>query len=270
MTTTDSPRRPGRRRTTGASPVRTLERGLHVLSVLGAGGAATLSDLSRRAGLSASTASRLLQTLEKAGYAEWDAASGQWRVGLGAYRVGAAYVGGSGLTGAADPAMQRLVAELGETCNLAVVQGGEAVYIHQVEGRQLVRMFTTLGAGASLHATGVGKALMAWQPPEEVRARLGGGPYPALTPHTLTTLAQYLESLEAVRQQGYALDDQERELGVRCVAAPVHDAAGRVVAALSVSAPTTRLSEARVPETARRVREAAAEVSRRLGYGGPP
>jgi DNA-binding IclR family transcriptional regulator len=248
-----------------ASPgVRTLERGLAVLAALAARRTATLTQLARDVNLSASTVSRLLDTLCRQGFAE--DVEGTYRVGPRAAQVGGAYDAHDALLAAARPVMRAVVDDLNESANLAALRGPEAVYIAQVEGRQLVRMFTRLGATAPLHASGVGKVLMAWQDDMDVSALLGAGPFPAFTPHSLTTLPAYRAELARVRAQGYALDDQERELGVRCVAAPIRDAAGSVVAALSVSAPTSRLTESEMPRFVARITAATQAISRGLGW----
>ncbi|OWL96121.1 IclR family transcriptional regulator [Deinococcus indicus] len=253
--------------------VRTLERGLGVLWALAGLREATLSQVARAAGLSPSTASRLLETLRQQGFADWDEVSGLYRVGLRAYQVGMAFDAAQALTGAAAAEMRALVAQLGESVNLAVLRphgetGLEAAYVYQVEGPQLVRMFTRVGAGAPLHASGVGKVLLAPRDPAEVRAALETAPLVPFTPHTLTTPAAVLDALARVREQGYALDDQERELGVRCVAVPVRGADGGVAAALSVSAPTSRLTPADVPRFLAAAQGAAARIGARLGWTG--
>lgn len=255
----------GRSRSAEAGSVRTLERGLLVLSSLAELGEATLTEVARRAGLSASTTYRLLETLRQQGYAEWEERSGLFRVGLRAYQVGAAFSAHNSLMGAAQMELPGLVAALNETVNLAALRGRQAVYVYQAEASQLMRMFTQAGAAAPLHCSGVGKVLMAWRPEDEVRAYLGEGPFAAYTPHSLTTLPAYLAELGRVRQQHYALDDEERELGVRCVAVPVRDATDAVIAAISVSAPATRLPAEAVPALARQVQEVAGRISARLG-----
>ncbi|WP_309570962.1 IclR family transcriptional regulator [Deinococcus sp.] len=249
----------------GGTGVRTLERGLAVLGALAARRSATLTQLARDVRLSASTVSRLLDTLVRQGFAE-GGEGGTYRVGPRAAQVGSAYDAHDALLAAAQPAMRALVDDLNESANLAALSGAEAVYVAQVEGRHLVRMFTQLGAAAPLHASGVGKALMAWRDDASVTALLGSGPFPAFTPHSLTTLPAYRAELARVRTQGFAHDDQERELGVRCVAAPVRDGSGAVVAALSVSAPTSRLTEAEVPRFVARVVQATAAISLGLGW----
>lgn len=259
--------KPGRTRSGETGSVRTLERGLTVLLALKELRRAPLSVLARQVGLSASTAYRLLETLRQHGFVEWEEQSGMYSVGLRAYQVGLAFAERSNLIQAAQGSMDALVAELNETVNLAVLYGAEAVYVHQVEGRQLVRMFAHLGAGAPLHASGVGKVLLAWRPEQEVRQKLGDGPFPAYTPHSITTLPALLRELEGVRTRGYGLDDQERELGVRCLAVPVRDHSREVVAALSISAPTSRFAPDQIGEVAGHVQRAAAQVSARLGWG---
>ncbi|GGM08019.1 IclR family transcriptional regulator [Deinococcus aerophilus] len=269
---TDSSPPPGGRQKTGrarsgdAASVRTLERGLTVLTSLAALGQASLTQIAKASGLSASTAYRLLETLRQGGFVEWEERSGLFSVGIRAYQVGAAFAGRNTLMSAAQSEMLSLVDDLGETVNLAVLRGQEAVYIHQVEGRQLVRMFAQLGAGTPLNCSGVGKVLLAWQPEAEVSARLGPAPYAAFTPHSITALEPYLKELQQVRARGYALDDEEREIGVRCMATPLYDHTRQVVASLSVSAPTSRFEKAQVPAFYQRMEQASRAISARLGW----
>ncbi|KGQ21897.2 IclR family transcriptional regulator [Thermus filiformis] len=245
-----------RPRSKGATGVRTLERGLGVLRLL-AEGERTLSELSKEAGLSKSTLYRLLTTLVRAGFAE--ERGGRYRVGPVAFAVGQAYRTRS-LSEAARPWMLWLRDETGESVNLAVRSGLEALYVDQVEGRQLVRLFTEPGTRAPLHATGVGKVFLAYEGlPEDL-------PLEAYTPNTRTDPRVLAEELAQVRAQGYALDDEEKELGVRCVAAPIFGPAGEVVAALSLSAPASRLPLEAAHALSGKVREAALKVSLHLGY----
>lgn len=249
-----------RPRAKGASEVRTLERGLGVLEALAELGEGGLSRLAERTGLAKSTLYRLLQTLVRLGFVEEE--GGVYRVGPRGFAVGQAYPR-KNLLQAARPEMEALVERFGESVNLAVRSGLEALYLDQVEGRQLVRLFTAPGTRAPLHATGVGKVLLAFG---GIPEGLVLEPY---TPYTLTQWDRLLEALEEVRVQGYALDNEERELGVRCVAAPVFGPEGRVVAALSLSAPSRRLSQEEAHRLAKEVVEAAKRASLRLGFRGP-
>ncbi|RTI01274.1 IclR family transcriptional regulator [Thermus scotoductus] len=246
-----------RPRRKGAEEVKTLERGLSVLQALAELKEAGLSPLAERTGLTKSTLYRLLQTLVRHGFVEEE--RGVYRVGPKAFAVGQVYPR-QNLLLAAHPEMEALAAETGESVNLAVLAGREALYLDQAEGARLVRLFTAPGSRAPLHATGVGKVLLAFR---GIPEGLSLTPY---TPYTLTRLEDLKRELETVRRKGYALDNEERELGVRCVAAPVFGPGGEVVAALSLSAPASRLSLEEAHRLAPRVMEAARKASLRLGF----
>lgn len=249
-----------RPRDKGPQEVKTLDRGLYLLEVLGELGEAGLTSLARRTGFSKSTLYRLLQTLVRHGFVEEE--GGLYRVGPKAFAVGQAYPR-QNLLLAVRPEMEALAAETGESVNLAVPAGLEALYLDQAEGNKLVRLFTAPGSRAPLHATGVGKVLLAFRGVPEA---LTLNPY---TPYTLTRLEDLRRELDAVQRQGYALDNEEKELGVRCVAAPIFGPGGEVVAALSLSAPSSRLSLEEARLLAPRVREAARRASLRLGFVPP-
>jgi IclR family acetate operon transcriptional repressor len=262
----ENKRRPGRTRSAEVGEVRTLERGLLLLETLSEAETLSLSELARRTELSPSTAYRLLETLRKRGFVDWDEDRGLWKVGLRAYQVGSAFLTRGGLVDAAMPEMEKLVDELNETVNLAVLDGNEAVYIAQVEGRQLIRMFTRIGARAPLYCTGVGKALLMGHSEAETRRMLGSGPFRPFTHKTLTTPEAFFQALEEARRRGFALDNEEREEGVRCIAAPVRDNRGKVVASMSLSAPASRVPDERVQGLGERIKRAADAVSARLGW----
>jgi len=248
-----------RPREKGASEVKTLEKGLRVLEALAEAREAGLAALAEATGLSKSTLYRLLQSLARRGFVTEE--GGVYRVGPRAFAVGQAYLRPD-LLSAARPEMEALSAETGESVNLAVPWEQEALYLDQVEGRQLVRLFTAPGSRAPLHATGVGKVFLAYRGvPEGLRLT-------PFTPHTKTRLEELLEELGEVRAQGYALDNEEKELGVRCVAAPVFGPSGQVVAAISLSAPASRLSLEAARLLAPRVMAAAKRASLRLGFSG--
>ncbi len=264
-------RRSGRtRQRREVAAVRALERGLSLLETLARSPRLALTALAQETGLPASTAYRLLETMRRRGFVQYVPEAGVYQLGVRAFEVGNAFVQTLGLHEAALPAMRRLVEEVNETVNLAVRDGTEAVYVGQVEGQHLVRMFTQIGTRAPLYCTGVGKALLAWADPADVAALFRDGPLQAYTPRTITDPERLAAELDRVRAAGFALDDEERELGVRCIAAPIRGRAGQVVAALSLSAPASRLSDARVAELAPRVMATARAISRNLGWAGDP
>ena len=270
----DVPRRRGRPRKDGAArpdtgQVQSLLRGLGLLERLaetdqGMG----LTELALAVGLAPSTAHRLLRSLEKRHFVHHDAERGLWFIGVRAFAIGNAFLRGQDFVALAWPVMRRLMESVGETVNLAVLEGGHAVYLAQVECHEVMRASARPGARAPLHGSGVGKALLAAVPAEEAAALLGKGPLPRFTPKTVTAPADLRPQLPLVRRQGFAVDDEEQTVGMRCVAAPVFGADGRPVAAVSVSGPTARIGNARMAELGRRVAQAAREIT--VATGGKP
>lgn len=250
-------------------PIRALERGLAVLEALGHGELASLSEIARTTELPCSTTFRILETLRQRGYVEQDESAGLYHIGFKAVQIGGAYSATSPLPQASHLVMTALVEKINETANLAILDGNEAVYIHQVESQHSIRMFTQLGARAPLYCTGVGKVLLAWRPEGDLELLLGGRRFKSFTATTITSMKDMVSELEEVRERGFAIDDEERESGVRCVTAPVRDVHGTVIAALSVSAPTTRFPKKRIASFASEVVAAASKVSNRLGYVSP-
>lgn len=251
------------------APTRTLDRGLVLLELLADRREATLTELAREADLSPSTALRLLETLRARGFVAHDQRTGVYVVGTRAFSVGAAAVRSGRLDRIALTAMRELSAGLGETVSLGVPEGGHVIYIEQIEGAAAVRMSWRLGARLPLHATAAGKVLLAWMWEAAVDARMGQPPFAALTPRTITDRGTFLEELGRVRSLGHAVDDEECEAGLRCVAAPLRDRRGDVVAALSVSSTPQRMDEDRQRTAIRRTVAAAAEISARLGWTAP-
>ncbi len=237
-----------------------------VLEALAKAPELSLTELGDRVGLAYSTAHRILETLRQRGYVVQSHETGRYSLGVRAFEVGSGFLAKGQLPEAAQAPMRKLVDELNETVNLAVQDGREAIYIYQVEGRQKVRMFTQIGARTPLHSSGVGKVLLAWQDERAVQGLLEEAPLAAFTGTTLTEPGAVLEELRRVRERGYARDLEEFEPGVRCVAAPVRDRHGGVVAALSVSAPVARLGDERLEALARSIGAAGKEISARLGW----
>ena len=221
------------------APVQSVDRALLLLEVLAQGGGRLpISELSARSGLSLGTAHRLLASLAARGYVRQDA-DRRYALGTALLPLGDA---ATRLLGSwALPYLCQLAERCGETANLAVLEDDHVIYVAQAPGRHRMRMFTEVGRRVLPHSTAVGKVLLAWQDPDHVRrvlARLG---LPGRTPHTLTTLADVREELAVVRRRGWAVDDEEEEVGVRCMAVPVGPGE-QAVAAVSVSAPASRLS----------------------------
>ncbi|GAA3955181.1 allantoin degradation transcriptional regulator AllR [Actinomadura viridis] len=246
-----------------AEGVRSLERTFELLEHLAdAGGEMALSELTEVSGLPMPTIYRLMRTLVNQGYVRQQP-SKRYALGPRLIRLGE---GASRLLGSwARPALARLVDEVGETANMAVLEGDVAVYVAQVPSRHSMRMFTEVGRRVQPHCTGVGKALLAQLPDARVREILGRTGMEAHTPTTFTDQDALLAELKRIRERGYAVDDEEQEIGVRCVAVPLPGAPA--LTALSVSGPSARMTRAAVDDVVPVMREVAAGFAEELGAG---
>ena len=243
--------------------VQSLERAFDLLEALAAGGEAGVTELASRTGLVPSTAHRLLATLTKRGYVTQS--GGRYVLG---YKIGEV-AGGlehrlRRLRAVARPHLEAIQRATGETTNLVVLDGDRVVYVDQVEGSRSVRMFTAVGTAALAHTTGSGKAIMAYGPPDAATAL--PEPLARLTPRTLVTLEALQDDFKRIRRRGYAIDNEEHEEGVACVATPVFDHTGRPCGALSVSGPTARILHADTAELGALLIEHAGHVSAALGH----
>ncbi|GLF97972.1 IclR family transcriptional regulator [Streptomyces yaizuensis] len=220
--------------------VQSLERAFDLLERMAdAGGEVGLSELSASSGLPLPTIHRLMRTLVACGYVRQQP-NRRYALGPRLIRLGES---ASRLLGTwARPHLARLVEETGETANMALLDGDEVVYVAQVPSKHSMRMFTEVGRRVLPHSTGVGKALLAGARPDDVRALLARTGMPAATDRTITTPDAFLRALEEVRHQGYAVDDNEQEIGVRCLAVPVPESP--TAAAVSISGPAGRVTEA--------------------------
>lgn len=241
--------------------VQSVERALDLLEMLAEfDGDAGLSELSERSGLPLPTIHRLMRTLVARGYARRLPSR---RYALGARMIPLGEAAGRQLGAGARRLLARVARELGETANLAMLDGEMAVYVAQAASSHSMRMFTEVGRRVHLHSTGVGKALLSELPDASVRAIAAGAGLPSATDRTLTDVDTLLAATAEARERGYAVDDGEQEVGVRCFAVVVPGAP--VPTALSVSGPAARVSfefgEQAVPLLHQVAREIAAELS---------
>lgn len=240
--------------------VQSVDRAFALLELMAtAGGDATLSELAARSGLPLPTAHRIVRTMVASGYARQLPSR---RYALGPRLIGLGDAASRLLGEWARPQLAELVDDVGETANLAMLDGDEVVYVAQVPSRHSMRMFTEVGRRVPVHCTGVGKALLAQLPAVQVQALLVRAGMPAQTPHTITDPARLANELDRIRQQGYAVDDGEQELGVRCVAVALTRAPAPT--ALSVSGPETRVSWAAVERIVPLLRRAADALAGQL------
>lgn len=245
--------------------VQALDRGLTLLQVLAREGAANLSDLSLQAGMPAPTAHRLLSTLLRRQFVDYDETTQLWAIGVQAYSVGSSYLARTSLVEISRPVMRMLMENTGETANLAVEDNGYVVFISQIESNHPIRAYHRPGSRSHLHASGIGKALLSMRSRDEVENSLEKTGLPAFTPQTLSTPATLFEDLDRTRQRGWSFDNEEHFEGMRCVAAPIIDARGEPVAGLSVSGPSTRFPDEKISRIGPTVRMAASRISAALG-----
>ncbi len=255
----------------GPLPVQSVGRSLDLLEAV-AEEELGLVALAERAGLGPSTAYRILSTLMERGYVTRSAQTGHFRLGSKLVELASAAArGNERLRAALHPHLRALRDETGETANLVVLDGRSIVYVDQVESSRAVRMFTTIGRRVPLHASGGGKAIAAFAPDALVGELVEHG-LERLTPHTLATPQALRADLARVRERGYAIDHEEYEAGVVCVAAPIFGPTGEVIAAASISGPAARMQEHDLDTlgaTVRRhTRRASAEVGAAADAGG--
>ncbi len=251
--------------------VQSLVRALAVLNRLAAADeGVTLTEIAQQVGLSPSTAHRLLTTLQQERYVHFDAERKLWTVGVQAFVAGSAFLKTRGLVGAARPHMRALMEESEETANLAVADEHEAIYLAQVECRQMMRAFARPGGRVALHCSGVGKALLSAMPDGERALVFHRRGLPRVTVKTITTTPALRTDLTRARARGYAVDDEEHAVGLRCIAAVIFDENSQSVAALSLSGPMARIPDARIPLLGDLVRRRADAITAELGGVLPP
>ncbi|GAA5019800.1 IclR family transcriptional regulator [Actinopolymorpha pittospori] len=227
-----------------------------------------VSELVEETGLGQSTVSRLVGALESYGFLAHDPRSGLYRIGPRVVGLSSLGLNQSPVFRQARQVAQNLAAALGLGANVAERDGARLFYLCHFEGHLAPRTFTMVGQGGPLHATGLGKALLSELPAAEIEALLGTT-LPTYTPKTVSKLSELLDALEEVRSRGYATEVEELAFGRACVAAPVRDRSGRVLASLSVSGPLSALDlPNRQAELATRVIEQADQISTALGYSG--
>ena len=225
-----------------------------------------VSELARRLGLGKSTVHRLLTTLVGEGLIEQDPRTGGYRLGLVVFELGEAVRVHLDVHAAAGPVLASLREQTGESSQVGVLDGHEVVYVDRLESSQSLRLFTETGRRVPVHCTSSGKVLLAHLPDDALDRVLERAPLDRLTDQTITDETELRAELVKVRRRGWAEAVNERELGVASVAAPVRDSSGRVIAAISIGAPTVRLGRIRRRDMGAVILEAGEAVSRRLGW----
>ncbi|RWO37252.1 MAG: IclR family transcriptional regulator [Mesorhizobium sp.] len=248
-----------------ASSVQSLDRALRILAIVAEGSGLSLSEISAQSGLAASTAYRMLTTLQNHGMVEFDTSDQLWSIGVETYRMGAAFLRRRKLVDRARVVMQELMERTGETANLGVAEDDCVVFVSQVETHQAIRAFFRPGTRSPFHASGIGKAVLAHLEPERVGVILRKAGLQRFTDRTLSDISSLAHDLARIKLRGWSVDDEERHPGMRCVAAAIFNEFGEPIGGVSVSGPTVRVTPERLAEIGPLVRDAAAEVTRMIG-----
>jgi len=229
-----------------------------------------ITELSQRVMMSKSTVYRFLQTMKSLGYVSQEGESEKYALTLKLFELGAKSLQNVDLVRSADLQMRELSNHTRETIHLGALDEDSIVYIHKIDSMYNLQMYSRIGRRNPLHSTAIGKVLLAWRERAEVEAILSQIEFTRSTPNTLTSAATLLSVLEQVREHGVGEDIEEQEEGLRCIAVPVFNRFGVVIAGLSISFPTIRFSEEAKADYVKRLHAAARNISDQMGYHDYP
>ncbi|MFT7370110.1 MAG: IclR family acetate operon transcriptional repressor [Octadecabacter sp.] len=255
---------------TEQNTIKSLDRALKVLSRLGDLEEATLSELSSDLGQSPATIYRVLTTYRAHAFTDFDEARQVWSVGAGAFLTGAKFLRRTSIVERARPHLRRLMEATGETANLGVAKEADVLFLSQAETHHAIRAFFPPGTLSPMHASGIGKALLAQWSQKGVDAMLATRAPEKFTKFTLVTRNDLMKDLRETQRRGYSFDAEEKNIGMRCIAAPVFDVYGDAVAGLSISGPVARITNERVAKIGSLVRSVSDVLTCELGGVPPP
>jgi IclR family transcriptional regulator, KDG regulon repressor len=226
----------------------------------------SVSEIGAKTELHRSTAHRILMALEYNDLIQQNPDNGKYRLGIKLFRLGHQAVSHLDLREICRPFLARIMSETKETVHLAVLDENQVLYLDKVEGPHALRMPSRVGRHIPTYCTSLGKAMLSCLDEKEVKGILGKQAFTAYTANTVKNVEQLLADVRAVHKRGYAVDNEEIEIGLRCVGAPIRDHTGAMVGAISAAAPSARLAEKKIPRVGRLVMAVAEEISEQLGY----
>ena len=248
-------------------PVQSIDRALDIVEALSVQPhGMLLKDLSAEVGLHVSTTHRLLAPLVSRGYVQKDIETGKYRLTVRLFEIGSRAISGMNLVSISRPYLEQLAAGTGETVHLVARNNDEVVYLYKEDRREsVIHMASFVGLRSPMYRTAVGKSILALLPEEEVRRIWDRSVIEPLTPNTIVRYDDLLENLAIVRQRGWAMDNEENELGVLCIAAPIKDFTNTPIGAISISAPAARMTFSTCERFALKVIASTNAISRALG-----
>lgn len=255
----------------GSSTIKSIDKALDVLEILSKQKQPMgVTELSKLLEINKSTLHGTLTTLLNRGYLEQDRETGKYMVGISVLGLASAALQGLDLRAKARPVIKALSEKYNETVHMVVLRQGRVVYIEKEESAQSIRIHTEIGSSLPAHCTGVGKALLAWTDAKKLKSIIDKYGMKKHTENTITDEETLLRHFADIRNKGYAIDNEEIEEGLRCVAVPIRDYSGKVIAAISIAGPSVRMPLNTLEEMAESVVEAGLEISRVLGYRTNP
>lgn len=241
-----------------------------ILNALGERSDIGITDLSVRLAMPKATVYRFLQTMKSLGYVRQEADSERYGLAMRTFELGAKALPSPELVDLAKHHMQMLADATGETVHLGSLIDSEIIYIHKVDSRHMLGMYSRIGRRAPLHCTAIGKVLMAWEHPERRDRVLDGAEFKRFRDKTITGRPAFLAELETVRKQGFAEDREEFDDHIRCLGVPIFDRLGQPIAGMSVSFPTFRFEAEKAPEIVKMLQAASRDISEKLGCSKYP
>jgi len=246
--------------------IQSLERAFEILELFKQSKEMGISEISQGMGLSKSTVYGLVNTLVKYNYLEQDNSSKKYRLGMGLFEMGSLVESRLDIRSEAKPFCEELSKKYGLTVHLATHYEGEVVYIEKYDEPDYIIIYSQVGKRAPMTCTGVGKAMLAYLGEGYIKKYILNKPFAVKTEKSISSEKMLFDSLENVRRQGYAMDDEEIAQGLKCVAVPIFDKKGQVTAAISISGMTSRMNDKTVKEISRDMLKVSEEISARLGY----
>ncbi|MCU9613060.1 IclR family transcriptional regulator [Caldibacillus lycopersici] len=249
------------------SSVQSVERALTILELLkenlsGLG----ITEIARDLAISKSTVHRLIQSLEKFGFVKQDVQTSKYLLGLKLVEFSDVILNSLDIRAVARPYLDEVAHEIKETIHLVVVENDELVYIDKMESPHSIRMYSRIGRRAPFYCTGVGKAILAYLPDCDKNRIMEKESFKKYTEYTITSKEELQQHLQDIQLRGYSIDNQEHELGIRCVAAPIFNHENRVIAGISITAPIYRFPTSMIEPIAKKVIYCANQISSSLGH----
>jgi IclR family transcriptional regulator, KDG regulon repressor len=247
--------------------VKSVSRALDIITLVSLKkGGLGVTEIANQIDINKSSVYRILSTLVQYGYIEQDSETGRYKLGYKFLEVSSKLLESIDLRAEARPYLQELENLTNEVIHLVVYDQGEVVYIEKLEGNETLRMHSKVGKRAPMHCTSVGKAILAYLPSNVVLDILDRKGMPMHTDKTITNRDSFLQELIEVRKRGYALDLEENEYGITCIAVPIFDHLGKVIAAVSISGPTMRMTKERMEQLQSQMIQIGKKISKRLGF----